>query len=196
MTLIFIIHSETVDLEHSTIKDLPGSSGRIDVLCRCILAALYQNSEFEDDVQIWVFIKNYGTFIFNSKKLNKNFPKNELLLAKHFIDYILSRNDIQNEKNPLNPIKTPVISVFEAIKEFIKNGFDVLTLNEEGGDFENYIGKKQPNKDCVFIIGDQTGNFLNKKELMGLNLTSLSLGKESYLASSVIRLIKIGLLKL
>jgi len=32
MTLIFIIHSETVNLEHSTIEDLPGSSGRIDVL--------------------------------------------------------------------------------------------------------------------------------------------------------------------
>ena len=196
MTLIFIIHSETVNLDNSTIKDLPGSSGRIDVLCRCILAAIYQDLEFEEDVQIWVFIKNYGTFIFNSNELNSNFPKNEILLAKYFIDYILSNNETTTEKNPLNPLKTTTISIFEAIKEFINKGYDVLTLNEDGEEFEDYITKKQQKNDYVFIIGDQTGDFMNKKELMGLNLTNLSLGKQSYLASSVIRLIKIGLLKL
>jgi len=198
MTLIFIIHSETVTLEHSTIKDLPGSSGRIDVLCRCILAALYRNSEFEEKVQIWVFIDKYGTFIFDSEKLNKYFPKNELLLAKYFIDYILHENNNMVKDNPLDPIETTDISIFEAIEEFINNGFKVLTLNEDGEDFANYMAKNHRNKDYVFIIGDQTGNFnfMNNKELKGLNLTNLSLGKQSYLASSVIRLIKISLLKL
>ena len=198
MTLIFIIHSETVTLEHSTIKDLPGSSGRIDVLCRCILAALYRNSEFEEKVQIWVFIDKYGTFIFNSENLNINFPKNELLLAKYFIDYILHENNNKVKDNPLDPIETTDISIFEAIEEFINNGFKVLTLNEDGEDFLKFMAKNHRNKDYVFIIGDQTGNFnfMNNKELKGLNLTNLSLGKQSYLASSVIRLIKISLLKL
>ncbi|MHA1193353.1 MAG: hypothetical protein ACTSP9_13870 [Promethearchaeota archaeon] len=196
MTLIFIIHSETVNLEHSTIKDLPGSSGRIDVLCRCILAALYQNYEFEEDVQIWVFIDKYGTFIFNSENLDGNFPKNELLLAKYFIDYILNGNNNNVNINPLNSIETTEISIFEAIEEFINKGFEVFTLNEDGEDFVNYMAKNHRNKDHVFIIGDQTGNFMDKKELMGLNLANLSLGEQSYLASSVIRLIKISLLKL
>jgi len=196
MTLIFIIHSETVNLEHSTIKDLPGSSGRIDVLCRCILAALYQNYEFEEDVQIWVFIDKYGTFIFNSENLDGNFPKNELLLAKYFIDYILNGNNNDVNNNPLNSIETTEISIFEAIEEFINKGFEVFTLNEDGEDFVNYMAKNHRNKDHVFIIGDQTGNFMDKKELMGLNLANLSLGEQSYLASSVIRLIKISLLKL
>ena len=196
MTLIFIIHSETVNLEHSTIKDLPGSSGRIDVLCRCILAALYQNYEFEEDVQIWVFIDKYGKFIFNSENLDGNFPKNELLLAKYFIDYILNGNNNDVNINPLNSIETTEISIFEAIEEFINKGFEVFTLNEDGEDFVNHMAKNHRNKDHVFIIGDQTGNFMDKKELMGLNLANLSLGEQSYLASSVIRLIKISLLKL
>ncbi len=196
MTLIFIIHSETVNLERSTIKDLPGSSGRIDVLCRCILAALYRNYEFEENIQIWVFIDKYGTFIFNSENLNKNFPKNELLLAKYFIDYILHGNNNEANNNPLSSIKTTEISIFEAIEEFINNGFEVFTLNEDGEDFAKFMAKNHRNKDHVFIIGDQTGNFMDKKELMGLNLTNLSLGEQSYLASSVIRLIKIRLLKL
>jgi len=194
MTLIFIIHSETVTLENSSIKDLPGSSGRMDVLCRCILAALYRNSEFEVNVQIWVFIVNYGTFIFNSENLNVNFPKNELSLARYFINYILNENN--DKLNPLYPIETTSITIFEAIEGFINNGFKVLTLNEDGEDFGKFIAKNHRNQDYVFIIGDQTGNFMNKKELVGLNLTKLSLGKQSYLASSVIRLIKIRLLKL
>ena len=196
MTLIFIIHSETVNLERSTIKDLPGSSGRIDVLCRCILAALYRNYEFEENIQIWVFIDKYGTFIFNSENLNRNFPKNEILLAKYFIDYILHGNNNEANDNPLNSIKTTEISIFEAIEEFINNGFEVFILNEAGEDFAKFMAKNHRNKDHVFIIGDQTGNFMDKKELMRLNLTNLSLGEQSYLASSVIRLIKIGLLKL
>ena len=196
MTIIFIIHSETVNLEHFTIKDLPGSSGRIDVLCRCILAAIYRNSEFEENVQIWVYIDNYGSFIFNSNDLKKNFPKNELLLAKNFIEYILHKNNNEAKENPLNSIENTEISIFDAIKKFIKNGFEVVTLHEGGEDFAKYIEKNQRNEDYVFVIGDQTGDFVNKKELMGLNLTNLSLGKQSYLASSVIRLIKIGLLKL
>jgi len=194
MTLIFIIHSETVTLEHSTIKDLPGSSGRMDVLCRCILAALYRNSELEEKVQIWVFIEKYGTFIFNSEKLNTNFPRNELLLAKYFIDYILHENNNEVKDNPLNPIETTHISIFNAIEGFINKGFEIFTLNEDGEDFAKVMTKNHRNQDYVFIIGDQTGNFLNKKELIGLNLTNLSLGKQSYLASSVIRLIKIRLL--
>ncbi|MHA1669250.1 MAG: hypothetical protein ACTSV5_01600 [Promethearchaeota archaeon] len=196
MTLIFIIHSETVNLEHSTIKDLPGSSGRIDVLCRCILAALYQNSEFKENVQIWVFIEKYGTFIFNSENLDRNFPKNEILLAKYFIDYILRENNNEVNISPLNSIETAEISIFEAIEEFIDNGFEIFTLNNDGEDFAKYIKKNHRNKDHVFIIGDQTGNFMEKKELKGLKLTNLSLGEQSYLASSVIRLIKIRLLQL
>jgi len=194
MTLIFIIHSETINLERSSIKDLPGSSGRLDVLCRCILAALYQNSELEEDVQIWVFIDTYGTYIFNSEKFDVNFPKNELMLAKYFIDFILHENN--NMSNPLYPIEKSSIGIFKAIEEFSKKGCLVITLNEDGEDFADFIEIKHRNQDYVFIIGDQTGNFMNKKELMGLNLTNLSLGKQSYLASSVIRLIKMTLLKL
>jgi tRNA (pseudouridine54-N1)-methyltransferase len=194
MTLIFVIHSETVNLDHYTIKDLPGSSGRIDVLCRCILAALYLNSKFEKNVQIWVFIDNYGTFIFNSEKLNVNFPKNELLLAKYFIDYILHKGSNVAQDHPLNSIETTEISIFKAIEDFMNDGCDVFILNEDGEDLANYITKNHLKKDQVFVLGDQTGNSMKKQELIGLNLINLSLGKQSYLASSVIRLVKIRLL--
>ncbi len=47
MNLIFFIKSATVDLKNYTIKDIPGSSGRLDVISRCILAAILSNNNFE-----------------------------------------------------------------------------------------------------------------------------------------------------
>jgi len=52
MSIVFFIKSASVDLSKYTIKDLPGSSGRLDVTVRCILAALLNNVGFEKDIQI------------------------------------------------------------------------------------------------------------------------------------------------
>ncbi len=72
MKLIFFIKSETVDISNYTIKNIPGSSGRLDVISRCILAALLAKNEFEKKIQIWTFLDNYGTFIFNTIELYLN----------------------------------------------------------------------------------------------------------------------------
>ena len=47
----------------------------------------------------------------------------------------------------------------------------------------------------VFIIGAQEDYCINSEELLKLNLPNFSLGSQSYLASSIIRLIKLYLLK-
>ena len=60
--------------------------------------------------------------------------------------------------------------------------------------FFSNINTLQKEKDLVFIIGEQSGSFLESEELKQLNLPMLSLGSQSYLASSVIRLIKLHLL--
>jgi len=52
MVLTFFIKSATVDISRYTIKDPLGSSGRLDVISRCILSALLRNDSFEKDVQI------------------------------------------------------------------------------------------------------------------------------------------------
>jgi len=93
MTLIFFIKSETVDITKYTIKDIPGTTGRLDVVSRCILAAITSdNDNFEKNIQIWIFLDHYGTFIFNTEQLNyDSFPKNELLLTDYLVN-IIKRN--------------------------------------------------------------------------------------------------------
>lgn len=187
MNLVYFIRSKTVDLQNFTIKDLPGSSGRFDVICRCILAAIYNGNNLEKSVQIWVFLPQYGTYIFNSGELSPlNFPKNELLLAKKFANFIL-HNDQELK------IRKTDINIFEAINEFVKKDYKIIGLSETGQSFERFLEDSQDINDLLCIVGDQTGDLLESIELAKLNVQFLSLGVKSYLASSVVRLVKISL---
>lgn len=188
MNLVFFIQSKTVNLQNFTIKDLPGSSGRFDVICRCILSAIYRDYNLEESVQIWAFLPKYGTYVFDSMELDPHtFPKNELSLAKKFANFILK--DDQELK-----IQKTNMSIFEAINEFIKKDYKIMALSEAGRSFERFLEVSQDFNDLLCIIGDQTGDLLDSIELAKLNVQFLSLGAKSYLASSVIRLVKIALM--
>ena len=194
MTTCFFIKSSTVDISKYTIKDLVGSTGRLDVIVRCILAVLLKENEFEKDVQIWTFLDNYGTFIFDSEQLEySNFPKSELLLANWFKRLIEGKN-LENIENPLISVKRSEKEIIEAINDCIELGYEAYTLSESGQDFFSCIEDIKTKNKLLFIIGNQTGDFIASEVLLDLNLPSLSFGTGSYLASSIIRLIKLYLL--
>ena len=76
MNIVIFINSKTVNINEYNIKDIPGTSGRLDVISRCILAALLRNNNFERNVQIWIFLDRYGTFFFSSEFFDYEvFPK-------------------------------------------------------------------------------------------------------------------------
>jgi len=196
MTTCFFIKTSTVDVSKYTIKDLVGSTGRLDVIVRCILAVLLRGEDdFEKEVQIWTFLDNYGTFIFDSEKLDySSFPKSELMLADWF-KKLIKGNHSENVENPLNSVKRSEKEIIEAINDFIKLEYDVFTLSENGQDFFNCIEEMRTKSNLLFVVGNQTGDFISSEELLDLNLPSLSFGAGSYLASSIIRLIKLYLLR-
>ena len=195
MNLIYFIESATVDISKYTIKDIPGSSGRLDVISRCVLSALTLNNKLEKGVQIWIFLAKYGTFIFDSDLFNDElFPKNEILLTDFFVDFIKKKKKHEGYlETPLNSIICSDLGIFDAIKNYTKKNYKVYLLNENGIDFKKVFKELSSKDNLLFILGDQTGDLLNDKELKELNLTNLSLGNRSYLASSTIRLIKMNL---
>ena len=194
MNLIFFIKSGTVDISKYTIKDIPGSSGRLDVISRCILSALTIGTELEENIQIWVFLDKYGTFVFDADLFNdESFPKNEILLTDFFVEFIKkTKKGEKLPETPLDSIKYSKLDIFDAIKNFVEKKYKIYVLNENGKDFKDVFEKLNSNN-LLFIIGDQSGDLLNNKELKKLNLENISLGSRAYLASSTIRLIKINL---
>lgn len=195
MNLVFFINSRTVDTNKYTIKDIPGSSGRLDVISRCILSALTNGNDLEKNVQIWIFLEKYGTFVFDSDLFtNECFPKNELLLTDFFVEFIKKTKKREKyPETPLDSIKYSKLDIFGAIKNFVEKKYKVFALNEKGMDFKEVFEELNSKDNLLFILGDQSGDLLNNKELKKLNLTNLSLGNRSYLASSTIRLIKMHL---
>ncbi len=193
MTLIFFIKSSTVDISNYYIKDIQGTSGRLDVISRCVLSALTSDNKLEKNFQIWAFLDKYGTFVFDSNSFNNDtFPKNEILLTDYFVDFI-KKGDKKYTVNPLDSIKCSNLDIFEAIKKFIKKKYQIFVLNESGVGFSKIFMDMSPKRNLLFLVGDQSGELINSKELMELKLTNLSLGNRSYLASSTIRLIKLNL---
>ena len=123
----------------------------------------------------------------------ETFPKDELSLADCFADLIRNK-DLEN--NPLNAVKSLQISIFDALRQYQELGYKIFVLKEKGKDFFHYSEEYHMEKDILFVIGNQSGDLIKSKKLQSMKFPSLSLGSQSYLASSVIRLIKMSLLNL
>jgi tRNA (pseudouridine54-N1)-methyltransferase len=194
--IIFFINSKTINIDNYNIKNIPGSSGRLDVISRCILAALIENDRFEKNVQIWVFLESFGTYIFSPEFFNyKSFPKNEISFTDHFVKFLQKEPEKKKLSiNLLSAVKESKMSLVEAITHFEKLNYSLYILSEQGQDFFTLLRRIKGKKNNVFIIGSQEDEYLYSKELSALNFPSLSIGNQSYLASSVIRLVKLYLL--
>jgi tRNA (pseudouridine54-N1)-methyltransferase len=192
MNLIFFIKSNTIKIDKYNIKNIPGSTGRLDVISRCILAALTKTDSFDEDVEIWVFLDRYGTFIFNPDFFNyDNFPKNELRFTDYFV-YILQKSPNKEKHfNPLSTLKQSQMGFIEAIRHFQRLNYSLYILQEEGSDFFTILENIRRQKNMVFILGSQEDEFLTSEELLALKIPTISIGNKSYLASSVIRLLKL-----
>jgi len=78
------------------------------------------------------------------------------------------------------------------------NEHSIFVLKEATAKPQTFIDslkKITEQKNLVFVIGNQSEDFINSDTFLRLNLMELSLGSQSYLASSVIRLIKLILLR-
>ena len=198
MNIIFFIYSATVNITNYTIKNIPGSSGRLDVISRCILAALLGDNEFDKNIEVWVVLDKLGTYIFDSNGLDyETFPKNELMFTDYFVDLIrnrYSKNKLDN--NPLRLVSTSEKGVIEVLKELLKLNYKAYILHKKGNDFFSNLNRIVLEKEVIFIVGNQSGDIMNLEEVLAMDLPNLSLGNQLYLASSVIRLIKLNLLTL
>jgi len=195
MTIIFFIKSSTIDISKYTIRDIPGSSGRLDVISRCVLAAILGKDNFEKDIQIHLFLDRYGTFIFEPENLDFDiFPKNEILFTDYFVDLLQNYHTRKKQRLPaFSPVRTSKMNMIEAIRYFQNLNYSIFILKEGGSDFLNLRKIIQKIDNLLFIVGSQEDGYLDSKELLELKIPMISIGNQSYLASSVIRLLKLHL---
>ena len=192
--IVFFIKSETINLDNYTIKNPIASTGRLDVISRCILAALLNNFKLEKDFEFWAFLDNYGTYIFKSELFQEeDFPISELKFMDDFVKIIKDQKNEKSSKNPLDYIIISDIDIMDAIENLKKEGFSTFILHESGKHISPDLLNQ--NDKFLFILGNQTGEFLDSEKLINTKIPRVSLGTtQSYLASSVIKLIKFQLM--
>jgi tRNA pseudouridine-54 N-methylase len=74
--------------------------------------------------------------------------------------------------------------------------YSIFILKESGSDFLNLRKAISKMDNILFILGSQEDEFLESIEILELKIPIINIGNQSYLASSVIRLLKLHLLSL
>ena len=168
------------------IKDLTGTSGRLDIICRCLLATFsfgYYDIFFHTVLCGPPSPPKSVEFIGN---LMEPLPSDELGVAKLF-QILLNSQDTEQLKGIVLAKK----SFFQLASELAQEGI-LFLLRETAVPFQEQLrqldSSKAENQSLSFILGDHVDLTYQECEFLIENLgaTGVSLGPQSYLASHCI----------
>ncbi|MEM5800911.1 MAG: tRNA (pseudouridine(54)-N(1))-methyltransferase TrmY [Candidatus Aenigmatarchaeota archaeon] len=179
--------SKAVTRPDFNLNDLPGSAGRMDLVCRCISSALWISNDLRRDTRISVILEGPPAppkmLVFEGSSL-KGVNPDERNIASHIRKALkLGANLKLNEELEISPgIKVAKKSFESLIREKIGK-MQVLYLHPKGKD----IREMEIEENVAFILGDHIGIARKTEKLMErLNVEKVSLGKTIYLASHAI----------
>ena len=130
------------------LDDLPGAAGRLDVLCRCVSAALFLSHGIRDDVEVFLVLGDEVTVRIDSRELQYMSPdeRNVASLLKKALDATDQAIGHREAES------TPGIHVskrgFEAVMDAVSG--TVVELHENGAP----LADVEPPEDPTFVLSD------------------------------------------
>ena len=165
------------------LKDLPGSCGRLDLVCRCVSSAFFLSHDLRRDTVFYSV--HYGNpsppvaLKFIGSELKRVSPDERGIAI--FIKKAL-------EKEHLSIWKESTPGIYHAKKEFRdiilernKEGKKIFYLHKDGKPIEELFNPAQYKKDVVFVLGDHMGigeedeNFLDEIGAERVSISPLEL---------------------
>ncbi|MFB0561640.1 MAG: tRNA (pseudouridine(54)-N(1))-methyltransferase TrmY [Candidatus Lokiarchaeia archaeon] len=191
MKRVFILKASKARTDNRfTIKDLPGSSGRIDLVCRCILSALLLSKTHRVDTVFYAVLEGPPrppiTVEVDGEKV-KVLPRDEFQIAlvlKEILDPNIA--SFPSGFRLLNKSFRDVVA-----EQFNKS--EIYLLHSSGNDIrETFIEFQKVKKpQLAFILGDHIGLSQNDLEwLIQKVIRPLSVGPKEYLGSQCIFLVQ------
>jgi tRNA (pseudouridine54-N1)-methyltransferase len=199
----FIIIGHKAATAPFSLNDLPGAAGRIDILCRCVNAALFLSHDLRRDVRVYLVLKGGSPsklISFDGARVRYLNPDERS--AASLIKRALEKNaqDFWIESTPgvsirkgdfgdlLAELKTPYFKT-----PYLNTGttgtYRIIYLRQEGEDIR---GKKFDRlfDELIFVLGDHMGFTDNEEKIIeGYDHEKVSVGPLSLHADHCIVLL-------
>ncbi|NWF96788.1 MAG: hypothetical protein HXY34_11660 [Candidatus Thorarchaeota archaeon] len=156
------------------LNDLPGTGGRIDVVCRSLAACFDWGPVCwpRERLQFHVVLSDKVTLSF---RCPQQVPRGEVAWARTIKDSLLDR--------PPQYVELSYKSAEETLREISTAGSTIWVLDEEGTPIEDALRYNRASQNS-FILGDHEGYDSSSTSLFQrLDLRRVSLGRERYLSS-------------
>ncbi|MEM2924956.1 MAG: tRNA (pseudouridine(54)-N(1))-methyltransferase TrmY [Methanocellales archaeon] len=171
-----VIGHKAVTTPDFSLNDLPSSGGRMDILCRCVSAALFLSHSLRKDVRIHLLLLGQPdppvTITFDCNKLRYLNPDERS--AASLIQKALKRQFGES---------TPGVFVSKRSFKEIIEGKNLIYLHPDGED----IRKIELMENTMFILGDHLGLTQEEEKLLEkMQAKRVSVGPEKYHAEHCI----------
>ena len=146
-----------------SLNDLPGTAGRMDILCRCVNAALFLSHDLRRDVRVYLVLKGGSP----SKLIRFDGAQVRYLSPDERSAASLVKKALEKNAQDFWTESTPGVSIrkgdFEdLLKELNKK---VIYLREDGVDIR---GKKfDVSEELLFVLGDHEGLTGDEEKIIG-----------------------------
>ncbi|WP_297073013.1 tRNA (pseudouridine(54)-N(1))-methyltransferase TrmY [Thermococcus sp.] len=177
------------------LSDLPGTSGRIDVLCRFLNSAFLLSHGFRKNVRVWLLL--YGppnppkAIRFEGPELKVRLNPDERSTAKLIMKALKVGESLREPGKELEVYPGLYVSnrTFEDVVRLTLKNSALYYLHEEGKPIERVPFRKN----VAFVLGDHEGLGREDEAFLEGIAEKVSVGKRSYLASHVVAYVNIFL---
>ncbi|MEM2934057.1 MAG: tRNA (pseudouridine(54)-N(1))-methyltransferase TrmY [Methanocellales archaeon] len=171
-----VIGHKAVTTSDFSLNDLPSSGGRMDILCRCVNAALFLSHSLRKDVRIHLLL------------LGPPDPPVKITFNCNLVKYLnpderSAGSLIQKALKHRVGESTPGVFISKQNLEEIIEGKNLIYLHPEGEDIRNI----EIIENTMFILGDHLGLTQQEEELLEkMQAKKVSVGPEKYHAEHCI----------
>ncbi len=199
MQLTFVLNAPRGrTAEDFLIRDIPGTSGRLDVVCRILTATFRTIPEWTESLN---FIAVLGgpptpplTLLVTSPRAD-SIPESELACALIIKGLLHRYHTTGYTIHPSFPaFRLERRNFFDILSDYTQRDTQIYYLVEDGVEFQNESFNL--NRNIVFLLGDDRGIPPDhEKAIEKAKAKRISLGKQSYLGSQVVSLVLLELAK-
>ncbi|AKB65366.1 tRNA (pseudouridine(54)-N(1))-methyltransferase TrmY [Methanosarcina mazei] len=184
---IVIIGHKAMTSGDFSLNDLPGSAGRMDILCRCVSSSLFLSFGMRRDVNVHLLLLGEPEpgKIIRFEGLHLRYLNPDERSSGSLIQKALLKNAAGQDIRSTPGVWTLTGDLNSLLASF--EGRTLLYLREDGKDFREIAREIQ---DPVFILGDHTGvTEEEEKQLLEAGAQVISVGPISLHSNHCITLI-------